>query len=215
MAQPVATPENLSEFAQQLGQSLAEELGGGGGSQTPSGTSNLIHIGLLLTDEADKSTVRMYLVVNKDVDMSLFTLRFARYKRCMMRRKGVKYIPALNRNLRKLGWHPSWRLPVANKVPLVQPIIKSTPYKVENGNAMYEITVSGYDSFFDFCTDDGASTGYKHLDDLTYPFAALVSNGKCGICLMKEGVQVSNYSPFSGEYKKDDDIFHLSRWMNE
>ena len=215
MALPVATPENLSEFAQKLGQSLAEELGGGGGEQTPSRTSNFIHIGILLTDEADKSTMRMYLVVDKDVDMSELTLRFARYKRCMMRRKGVKHIPELSHNLKKLGWHNVWRLPVASKIPLVQPVIKSSPYKVEDGTAMYEITVSGYDSFFDFCTDDGASTGYKHLDDLTYPFAALVSNGKCGVCLMKEGVQVSNYAPFSGEYKKDDDIFHLSRWMNE
>ncbi len=209
MAQTVATPANLDEFAQELGTSLAETLGGGGGS----GDSNYVQILAYLSNREDGETQRLYLGIDPSLDLTGITLQFGRsnkvYDRDVERKENQ--LPPLYHK----GWHQVWAIPQSDKIPLFNELHLKSKWIDYNGRALYEVTSGDYDSFIDFLTDDeDNTTGYQSKDSEGDMFDVtrdrIVANARCGICLVRDGEIISNYATFGGVYDQDDE-FHLRK----
>ena len=208
MALEVATSQNLNEFASRLGERLA---GQGGGS----GDSNFVfvssYVGKNLTSENDGT--HLYLVVDSSISMADKSLRYCRKGRTHIRRKGLSYHDTgEGYNAHSTGWHQIWQLPLhSTKTPLIVPIIKNptTPDFVLNGNAYYEITVDGYDSFMQYI-EDGVESGYLDMNKEPVPVGKLLCKTG-GVCLVRGGVQISNFATFRASYDSDNDVWSLGR----
>lgn len=203
MALTVATPENLNKFARDLGKALAENSSSGEGG---GGTSNYISIDTYISRDNlfGDSKPHLYLVVDSEVDMTDITLRYCRKGRTDCRRKtsasphaeeNHEALGKRNYRVHTTGWHQIWRLPLhEEKVPLIVPVLKSTtPDFVRDGNAYYEITVDGYDTMFDFMNDEEFDSTYKN----TTVWYIMRKHG--GICLVRDGIQISNFARFKAE----------------
>ncbi|MBQ9340106.1 MAG: hypothetical protein IJS13_07225 [Paludibacteraceae bacterium] len=212
MAQTVATPANLNDFAQQLGTSLAETLGGGGGS----GDSNYVGIGSYVAKNAitHDDIPHLYIAVEASISLEDVTLRYCRKKRTKCRRKGLTYHDnGDGYNAKTRGWHQVWCLPLhSTKTPLFVPVLKnaSTPDFTIGGIAYYEVTVGNYNTFYDFATDAEYETGYLDADKEPVSIGTILSKAG-GICLIKDGKQISNFATFRLQYNEDRDEWSIGR----
>ncbi|MBR1525087.1 MAG: hypothetical protein IJ640_00305 [Prevotella sp.] len=206
MSQTVATPANLNEFAQSLGTRLAQEAGGG------SGDSNFVYVESFVKKE--EGVPHIYLVVDSSISLEDVSLRFGRKGRTHCRRsdKSPYHNNADVPKAHTVGWHQVWRLPLhTTKTPLIVPVLKSlTPAFTIGDNAYYEITVSGYQNLYEFLTDDEFVTGYKNRDNDPLPVSQILSH-PCGVCLVRDGKQISNWAGFRALYREDDDMWCLGK----
>lgn len=207
MAQLAATAANLDEFAQSLGERLAEEIGQGGGS----GDSNFIYVESYVNKEGE--IPHLYLVVDSTIDLSGMSLRFGRKGRTKCRRsdKSPYYDNEGAEKLHTVGWHQVWKLPIHDHLPLLTPILKSlTPEFTKGGNAYYEITVDGYESLYEFMVDGTFETGYLNKDNDPLPISDILMKTS-GVCLVRDGQQISNWAMFRSHYRSDDDLWTLGK----
>lgn len=208
MAVAVATAENLNEFASRLGERLA---GQGGGS----GDSNFVFVSSFVSKNrtSEEDGTRLYLVVDSSIDLTGLTLRYCRKGRTKIRRKELQYHDTgEGYNAHSTGWHQIWQLPLhETKTPLIVPILKdpSTPDFVLNGNAYYEITVDEYDSFMEYI-ESGVDSGYRDQDSEPIPVGRMLCKTG-GVCLVRDGVQISNFATFRASYDSDNDVWSLGR----
>lgn len=196
MAETIATPENLQQFASELGQTLAEELGG----TTPAGSSDYVRIDSYISKNAHEvdGVPHLYIAVNSNVSIAGCALRYCRKGRVICRRSESS--PYHDNNSIKAhtnGWHQVWQLPLHSvRTPLFTPVLVSEAPAFTIGDiSYYEVTVDNYTTFFDFVTS-GMSTGYQakvdgDLEDVELT-SILAKAG--GICLMRNGVQISNFA---------------------
>lgn len=206
MSQPVATPENLDKFAKELGERIAQETAGR--------NSNFVFIDSYISKNlsSNDGISHLYLVVDSSVDMSAVSLRYCRKKRVKVRRSEYSdYYENDRHNAHTTGWHQVLRLPISNREPLICPILKSTtPDFTLDGNAYYEITIDGYEQFIDFATDDSFGTGYNDQDGAPVPISAILrKNG--GVCLIKDGKQISNFAMFRAQYDEETDTWNMGK----
>ena len=210
MAQTVATPENLNDFAQQFGTSLAETLGGGGGS----GDSNYVGIGSYVAKNAIQhdDIPHLYIAVEASISLENVALRYCRKKKTRCRRKNLNYHDnGDGYNAKTRGWHQVWRLPLHDtKTPLFTPMLVSeTPAFTISGIAYYEVTVENYDTFYEFATSD-FETGYLDQDKEPVTIGTILSKAG-GICLVKDGKQISNFATFAMLYNGERDEWIIGR----
>jgi hypothetical protein len=204
MAMMVATPDNLNDFAEKLSEKI-NKLGGG--------SSDFVSIDSYYTRFADglDEARHSYIVVDKDFDISTIALQFGRRKRTNVRNdERTKFNEEERHDGHTTGWHQVWRLPISNKEPLVKPILKSTtPEFIKGSKAYYEFTVDGYETFFDFATDDDFETGYMYGDGGMVTIKKILKS-PCGICFIKDGKQISNHAPVRISYDDvDGEIINL------
>ena len=208
MAVTVATPQNLNDFAQQLGQALGNAGGG-------SGDSNFIFVSSYVSRNrtSENDGTHLYLVVDSSISLADKSLRYCRKGRTHIRRKGLSYHDTgAGYNAHSTGWHQIWQLPLhSEKTPLIVPVLKNptTPDFVLNGNAYYEITVDGYDSFMEYI-EDGVESGYLDMDEEPVPVGKLLCKTG-GVCLVRDGVQISNFATFRASYDSNNDAWSLGR----
>lgn len=186
MAIMVATPENLNDFAEKLSKKI----------NTSVDTSvSIDSYYSRLADGLDQA-YRSYIVVDKDFDISTSTLQFGRRGRTNIRNhRRFKFNEEARFNGHTTGWHQVWKLPISNKEPLVKPILKSTtPAFVNGSKAYYEFTIEGYETVFDFLCDEQFETGYIDSDGSEIRIGDILRKKPCGVCLIKDGKQISNYA---------------------
>lgn len=207
MAQTVATPDNLNNFAKELGERIAQEAAGG--------NSNFVFIDSYISKNVSTNDgiSHVYLVIDKDIDLSNVTIQYQRKKRVKVRRSynSSYYENDEHHRAHTTGWHEVLRLPIRNREPLIRPILKSTtPDFILGGNAYYEITVDGYEQFIDFVTDDSFGTGYCDQEGSPVPISAILrKNG--GVCLIKDGKQISNFAMFRAQYDEETDTWNMGK----
>ncbi len=207
MAETVATPDNLNKFAKELGERLAQYASGG--------NSNLVFIDSYISKNVttNDDISHVYLVIDKDFDLSNVSLQYQRKKRVKVRRNNNSpyYDNDENHRAHTTGWHEVLRLPISNREPLIRPILKSTtPNFILGGNAYYEITVDGYEQFIDFVTDDSFGTGYCDQEGSPVPISAILrKNG--GVCLIKDGKQISNFAMFRAQYDDTNNVWNMGK----
>lgn len=210
MAVTVATPANLNEFAQKLGQSLAEQGGGG------SGDSNFVFIDSFIKKDSavDDGKPHLYLVIDSSIDLTDVTLRYCRKGRVNCRRKESSpyHQNESGQKAHTAGWHQVWQLPLhTTKTPLIVPVFVSlTPAFTLGGNAYYEITVGEYDTMYDFANDSEFDTTYA--DENGDPISiGTILRKQGGVCLVRDGVQISNFAHFRTSYNEENDEWCIGR----
>lgn len=210
MAQVAATPENLQDFAEQLGERLSEELADLGG-----GDSSFIFVeSYIKKDTTDgEGKPHLYLVMDSSISLTGLSLRYCRKGRVRCRRKDSS--PYHNNDGDKAhttGWHQVWQLPLhTTKTPLIQPILASTtPAFVIAGNAYYEITVEDYDTMYDFINDSEFDTGYVDAESNPVSIGAIMRK-QGGVCLVRDGVQISNFAHFRASYDESNGVYSIGR----
>lgn len=210
MALTAATPANLNEFAQKLGEKIAEEAGGGSGDSNYVSISGYIAKNALTHDDIP----HFYIGVESSISLADVTLRYCRKKRTKCRRKNLTYHDNGEEgfNAKTLGWHQVWKLPIEDKEPLFVPILKdpTTPDFTIGGIAYYEVAVEDYDTFFEFATDSEFETGYLDNDKEPVSIGTILMKAG-GFCLLKDGKQISNYATFRMQYNEDNDIWSIGR----
>ena len=201
MAVTIATPENFRQFSVEFGQELAEKFGAGQGEDSPAGSSNFVHIDSYISKNAHEldDIPHLYIAVDSSVSIAGCDLRYCRKGRVICRRADSS--PYHNNDSVKAhttGWHQVWSLPLHSvKTPLFTPVLVSETPAFTIGNiAYYEVTVDNYSTFYEFVTS-GVSTGYQakvdgNLEDVELT-TILAKAG--GICLVKDGAQISNFAP--------------------
>lgn len=218
MALTAATPENLADFAEQLGQQLAEELGGGG--QQPAGAANALRIdafvkkdfGVESVDDPGFNMNHYYLGIDEGLSLQGIALRCFRRGRVRWRAATqtisdggdeVKVVP------KTVGYYETRS--IDNSGVLFTLSFKSLqPVFTRNGKAFYEITVEDYESLEEFANSD-FETGYhtketqtvwddENQEDVSEEVTVPMSIGRMlsasprYLCLFKDGKRISNYA---------------------
>lgn len=207
MALTAATPANLNEFAEKLGEKIAEEAGGGSGDSNYVSISSYVAKNALTHDDIP----HLYIGVEASISLEDVTLRYCRKKKTKCRRKNLDYHDNGDGfNAKTRGWHQVWRLPISDKAPLFVPMLKSTsPAFTIGGIAYYEVSVEDYETFFDFATSE-FETGYYDQDKEPVSIGTILSKAG-GICLLKDGKQISNFATFTMQYNEDRDEWSIGR----
>lgn len=207
MALSAATPANLNEFAEKLGEKIAEEAGGGSGDSNYVSISSYVAKNALTHDDIP----HLYIGVEASISLEDVTLRYCRKKRTKCRRKNLTYHDngEDGYNAKTRGWHQVWQLPLhETKTPLFEPILLSTtPDFTIGGIAYYEVSVENYETFFDFATSE-FETGYENEDHEPVSIGTILSK-QGGICLIKDGKQISNFAVLRMQYREDDDMWTI------